>query len=117
MAGTADVAGRVPAYRWRVLRRDGLTRARLQARARSPSPVDLLEHRDARGAWSAMPAQEFVPEAEGVAVSLLEPGTYRVRVASSPDASRPSTSVRAAVLPLEVEAEACRRSGVIEVKL
>ncbi|RKH47056.1 hypothetical protein [Corallococcus sicarius] len=94
----------MPAYRWRVLRRDGFTRAQLQVRARSPSPVDLLEHRDARGAWSAMPAQEFVPEAEGVAVSLREPGK------ETDTAGRcPLGPVRADVVPVEVEAEACRR--------
>ncbi|WP_158623886.1 hypothetical protein [Corallococcus llansteffanensis] len=75
-------------------RRDCFTRARLQARARSPYPVYLLERRDSRGAWSAVPAREFLPEAGGIAVSLLEPGTYRARVASAPDASRPSTSAR-----------------------
>ncbi|MCY1036848.1 carboxypeptidase regulatory-like domain-containing protein [Corallococcus sp. BB11-1] len=102
-AGTAEVVWRLPVYRWLVLRMDGFTRAQLQARARPPYPVYLLQRRDARGAWSDVPAQEFIPEGDGVAVSLLEPGTYRVMIASSPYALRPSTVAHAAAEAADVE--------------
>ncbi|MFP2896742.1 carboxypeptidase regulatory-like domain-containing protein [Corallococcus sp. 4LFB] len=91
MPDTVDVEWRVPVYRWLVVRMDGFTRAQLKERSERPYPVYLLERRDAQGLWSAVPSQKFVPEEDGVAVSLLEPGTYRVQVASAPYASRPSS--------------------------
>ncbi|WP_223762241.1 carboxypeptidase regulatory-like domain-containing protein [Corallococcus sp. AS-1-6] len=93
--GTVDVVWRMPVYRWLVLRMDGFTRAQLRERSSPPYPVYLLERRDARGAWSVVPTREFRPEEDGLAVSLLEPGTYRLQVASSPYASRPSSTARA----------------------
>ncbi|RKI68574.1 carboxypeptidase regulatory-like domain-containing protein [Corallococcus sp. AB049A] len=92
--GTVDVVWRMPVYRWLVLRMDGFTRAQLRERSEPPYPVYLLERRDAQGAWSLVPTREFHPEEDGLAVSLVEPGTYRVRVASSPYASRPSSVAR-----------------------
>ncbi|NRD63383.1 carboxypeptidase regulatory-like domain-containing protein [Corallococcus exiguus] len=91
MQGVVDVEWRVPLYRWLVVRMDGFTRAQLKERVVPPYPVYLLERRDAQGLWSAVPSREFVPEEDGMAVSLLEPGTYRVQVASAPYASRPSS--------------------------
>ncbi|MCY1040262.1 carboxypeptidase regulatory-like domain-containing protein [Corallococcus sp. bb12-1] len=102
-AGTAEVVWRMPVYRWLVLRMDGFTRAQLQAQAQSPYPVYLLQRRDARGAWSDVAAQEFIPEKDDVVVSLLEPGTYRVLTASSPYALRPSTEARAGADDADVE--------------
>ncbi|RYZ37946.1 MAG: carboxypeptidase regulatory-like domain-containing protein [Myxococcaceae bacterium] len=103
MAGTAEVVWRTPVYRWLVLRMDGFTRAQLQSQAQAPYPVYLLQRRDARGAWSDVAAQEFIPEKDDVAVSLLEPGAYRVLTASSPYALRPSTEARAGADDAEVE--------------
>lgn len=94
MQGVVEVDWRVPAYRWLVLRMDGFTQSQLMERSRMPYPVYLLERRDAEGGWRDVPAQEFLPEEDGVAVSLVEPGTYRVQVASSPFAARPSSVAR-----------------------
>ncbi|MFP2907588.1 carboxypeptidase regulatory-like domain-containing protein, partial [Pyxidicoccus sp. 3LFB2] len=80
----AEVTWRVPVYRWLVLRLDGFTRGQLQARSRRPYPVYLLQRRDAEGRWLTHPAEFFQDEEEGVAVSLLQPGTYRVLAAASP---------------------------------
>ncbi|WP_223639087.1 carboxypeptidase regulatory-like domain-containing protein [Corallococcus sp. EGB] len=92
--GTVDVVWRMPVYRWLVLRMDGFTRAQLKGRSEPPYPVFLLERLDAQGAWSLVPTREFRPEGDNLAVSLVEPGTYRVRVASSPYASRVSGTAR-----------------------
>ena len=94
MPETVDVEWRVPMYRWLVVRMDAFTRAQLKERASPPYPVYLLERRDAQGEWREVPTQEFVPEEDGVAVSLLDPGTYRVQVASSPYEARPSSVAR-----------------------
>ncbi|NBD10079.1 carboxypeptidase regulatory-like domain-containing protein [Corallococcus silvisoli] len=94
MQGTVDVEWRVPAYQWLVLRMDGFTRAQLKERSLPLYPVYLLERRDERGGWSEVTTQEFIPEGDSVAVSLTEPGTYRIQVASSPYASRPSSVAR-----------------------
>ena len=93
-AGAADaqVTWRVPVYRWLVLRMDGFTRARLQARARRPYPVFLLQRRDGSGPWLTHPADAFHDEEDGVAVSLLQPGMYRVLAAASPYEVHASTS-------------------------
>jgi hypothetical protein len=94
MRGAVDVEWRVPRFRWLVLRMDAFTRAQLAERSQPPYPVYALERRDARGAWSEVPTESFVDEADGVAVSVLEPGTYRVQVASSPYAVRASSVAR-----------------------
>jgi hypothetical protein len=80
--GEAEVTWRVPAFRWLVLRLDAFARGRLGARR--PYPVFLLQRRDAREQWRTHAAEAFIPEEAGVAVSLLEPGTYRVLAAASP---------------------------------
>ncbi|MBN8230806.1 carboxypeptidase regulatory-like domain-containing protein [Corallococcus macrosporus] len=103
MQGAVEVDWRVPPYRWLVLRMDGFTRSQLMERSREPYPVYLLERRDAQGVWRDVPTQEFLPEEAGVAVSLTEPGTYRVQVASSPYASRPSSAARAGEEAHDVE--------------
>lgn len=83
-AGEATVTWRVPAWRWLVLRMDAFARGQLEAKARRPYPVFLLQRRDAAGQWLTHAADAFVPEEDGVAVSLLQPGTYRVLAAASP---------------------------------
>jgi hypothetical protein len=94
MRGTADVEWRVPVFRWLVLRMDAFTRAQLRERSQPPYPVYMLEVRDPQGTWSEVSTESFVEEEDGVAVSLLEPGTYRVQVASSPYAVRTSSVAR-----------------------
>ncbi|WP_240360728.1 carboxypeptidase-like regulatory domain-containing protein [Pyxidicoccus caerfyrddinensis] len=92
-ATDAEVTWRVPVYRWLVLRMEGFTRAQLQARARRPYPVFLLQRRDGDGpSWLTHPADVFQDEEDGVAVSLLQPGTYRVLAAASPYEVHASTS-------------------------
>jgi hypothetical protein len=91
-ATDAEVAWRVPVYRWLVLCMEGFTRAQLQARARRPYPVFLLQRRDGDGPWLTHPADVFQDEEDGVAVSLLQPGTYRVLAAASPYEVHASTS-------------------------
>lgn len=93
-AGTseAEVTWRVPVYRWLVLRMDGFTRSQLQSRARGPYPVFLLQRREGAGPWRTHSADIFHAQDDGVAVSLLQPGTYRVLVAASPYDVSPSTA-------------------------
>jgi hypothetical protein len=95
-AESAEVTWRVPAYRWLMLRMDAFTRGQLALRARRPYPVFLLQRREADGSWRLHPAEEFLPEEEGVAVSLLQPGVYRVLAAASPYELYESTSVELA---------------------
>jgi hypothetical protein len=83
-ASEAEVTWRVPVYRWLVLRLDPFSRGQLQSRARRPYPVYLLQRRDAEGRWLTHPADVFQDEDDGIAVSLLQPGTYRVLAAASP---------------------------------
>ena len=89
----AEVTWRVPAYRWLLLRMDGFTRAQLQSRARRPYPVFLLQRRDGAGPWLTHSADIFHEQEDGVAVSLLQPGTYRVLAAASPYEVHTSTAV------------------------
>jgi hypothetical protein len=91
----AEATWRVPAYQWLVLRMDGFTRARLRERSRAPYPVFLLQRLDAGGRWLTHPADAFLEEEGGVAVSLLQPGTYRVLAAASPYEVHASTSTEA----------------------
>jgi hypothetical protein len=87
----AAVTWRVPAFRWLVLRMDAFARERLGARR--PYPVFLLQRRDAEGRWLTQAAEAFVPEDAGMAVSILQPGTYRVLAAASPYEVHASDSV------------------------
>ncbi|MFP2927111.1 carboxypeptidase regulatory-like domain-containing protein, partial [Pyxidicoccus sp. 3LG] len=91
-ASEAEVTWRVPVFRWLVLRMDAFTRGQLQARARRPYPVFVLQRRDAEGRWATRAAEVFHDEEAGMAVSLLEPGTYRVLAAASPYEVHASTS-------------------------
>ena len=88
----ADVTWRVPAYRWLVLRLEDFTRGQLAARSRGPYPVFVLQRGEREGPWRTHPADAFLDEEGGVAVSLLQPGTYRVLVAASPYELYASTS-------------------------
>ncbi|QSQ28545.1 carboxypeptidase regulatory-like domain-containing protein [Pyxidicoccus parkwayensis] len=92
-ASEAEVTWRVPAYRWLVVRMDGFTRAQLQSRARRPYPVVLLQRRDGAGQWLTHSADIFQEQEDGWAVSLVQPGTYRVLAAASPYEVHTSTSV------------------------
>ncbi len=107
-ASDAEVTWRVPAFRWLVLRLDGFTRGQLQAHSRRPYPVYLLQRREADGAWLTHPAEFFQDEEEGVAVSLLQPGTYRVLAAASPHEVHAST-------PAELGGESLERSVTVRV--
>ncbi|AKQ70813.1 hypothetical protein A176_007725 [Myxococcus hansupus] len=79
----AHVTWRVAAYRWLVLRMDGFLRGQLDARARRPYPVFVLQRWSDGDVWRTHGADAFLHEEGGVAVSLLEPGRYRVLVALS----------------------------------
>ncbi|MBZ4418059.1 carboxypeptidase-like regulatory domain-containing protein [Myxococcus sp. RHST-1-4] len=92
-AAGAEATWRVPLFRWLVLRMDGFTRAQLEARSRRPYPVFLLQRLEAEGRWLTHSADAFIEEEGGVAVSLLQPGTYRVLAAASPYEVYASTSV------------------------
>ncbi|MCP3139754.1 carboxypeptidase-like regulatory domain-containing protein [Pyxidicoccus xibeiensis] len=93
-AGVSDAAvtWRVPVYRWLVLRMDGHARALLQERSRRPYPVFVLQRRGTEGRWLTHSAEVFHEEERGMAVSLLEAGTYRVLAATSPYEVHASTS-------------------------
>ncbi|MCP3099752.1 carboxypeptidase regulatory-like domain-containing protein [Myxococcus sp. K15C18031901] len=89
----AEVTWRVPAYRWLVLRMDPFARSQLEARARRPYPVFLLERRAEDGRWLTESAEHFLPDAQGLAVSVERVGTYRVQVAASPVDVQPTAPV------------------------
>lgn len=82
--GRAEVTWRVPLYRWLVVRLDAAARFRIESPARPPYPQFLLERQDASGAWRARATDHFLSEAGGMAVSIAEPGRYRVIAAASP---------------------------------
>ncbi|RJS18333.1 carboxypeptidase regulatory-like domain-containing protein [Corallococcus sp. H22C18031201] len=97
----AEEAWRVPAYRWLLLQLDGFTRGQLAARAQAPFPVYALQRRDDAGAWRDVAAEAFLPEPEGLAVSLTSPGTYRVLIATSSVSVTPSPAVSLNAADLE----------------
>jgi hypothetical protein len=74
---------RVPAYQWLVLTLDASARGQLEGRAQRPYPVYMLQ-RKTEGQWRMAGPNPFLQEAEGVAVPLMESGTYRVLAAVSP---------------------------------
>ncbi|HEX2571601.1 MAG TPA: hypothetical protein VH877_18720, partial [Polyangia bacterium] len=82
--GRAEVTWRIPVYRWLVVRLDAAARFRIESPARAPYPQFLLERQDASGAWRARATDHFLSEAGGMAVSIAEPGRYRVIAAASP---------------------------------
>ncbi|HEX2573189.1 MAG TPA: carboxypeptidase-like regulatory domain-containing protein, partial [Polyangia bacterium] len=82
--GRAEVTWRIPVYRWLVVRLDAATRFRIESPARAPYPQFLLERQEASGAWRARATDHFLSEAGGMAVSIAEPGRYRVIAAASP---------------------------------
>ncbi len=108
-APEAEVTWRMPAYRWLVLRMDAFARGQLEQKARRPYPVFLLQRRESSGGWRLQPAEEFLREEGQVAVSLLEPGTYRVLAAASPYALHESA-------PVEVGARDTERSVSLLVR-
>ncbi|MFP2956712.1 hypothetical protein ACLEPN_02480 [Myxococcus sp. 1LA] len=79
----AEVTWRVKAYRWLVLRMDGAIRARMEARTQKPYPVFVLQRWRHDTQWGLASAGAFIPEEDGMAVSILEPGRYRVLVSFS----------------------------------
>ncbi|ATB50875.1 carboxypeptidase-like regulatory domain-containing protein [Corallococcus macrosporus] len=79
----AEVTWRVPAYRWLVLRMDGAMRAQMEARTQKPYPVYVLQRWGEGARWELASAGAFIPEEDGMAVSILEPGRYRVLVSFS----------------------------------
>ena len=82
-AAEAQVMWRVAAYRWLVLGMDGFLRGQLDARARRPYPVFVLQRWNDGDVWRTHGADSFLQEEGGMAVSLLESGRYRVLVALS----------------------------------
>ncbi|MBJ6763537.1 carboxypeptidase regulatory-like domain-containing protein [Myxococcaceae bacterium JPH2] len=89
----AEEVWKVPVYRWLLLQLDGFTQGQLATRTQAPFPVYALQRRDEAGAWRDVAAEAFLPEPEGLAVSLTSPGTYRVLIATSPVAVSPSPAV------------------------
>lgn len=68
--------------RWVVLKLGGGTRALLEQQ-RQPYPVFLLERWQGTG-WVVQPADEFRRGQGQVAISITQPGTYRVVAGASP---------------------------------
>lgn len=110
-AGAKDAEGtwRVPAYRWLVLRLEDFTRGQLAAHSRRPYPVFVLQRRDGEGRWLTHAADAFLQEESGVAVSLLQPGTYRVLAATSPHELYTSTSA-------ELSGDTMERTVTVQVE-
>lgn len=54
-----------------------------EPRRGNPYPIFVLQ-RDVDGVWSDTPADQFLPASHGVAVSVDEPGRYRVAMAIAP---------------------------------
>lgn len=67
--------------RWLVARSP--PRRSAETRGRSPYPIHVLQ-RERDGAWQDVRAAHFVATADGLAVSIAEPGRYRVATALSP---------------------------------
>ncbi|NVJ13460.1 carboxypeptidase-like regulatory domain-containing protein [Myxococcus sp. AM010] len=79
----AEVTWRVKPYRWLVLRMDGAMRAQLEARTQKPYPVFILQRWRDGTRWELASAGAFIQEEDGMAVSILAPGRYRVLVSFS----------------------------------
>ncbi|WAM25885.1 carboxypeptidase-like regulatory domain-containing protein [Myxococcus sp. NMCA1] len=79
----AEVTWRVKAYRWLVLRMDAAMRAQIEARTQKPYPVFILQRWRHEKQWELASAGAYIQEEDGMAVSILEPGRYRVLVSFS----------------------------------
>lgn len=80
----------VPVYRWLVLDLDPAQREALQPGREQVYPIHRLERQDGTR-WRATGVDHFLPEPDGVAVSLTAPGRYRVAVYASPTERYTST--------------------------
>jgi hypothetical protein len=87
----AEVTWQVPSFRWLVVKTGPGLRSRLDE-GRAPYPVFLLQRWES-GEWRVHPAEEFARGQGQVAISLLQPGTYRVVAAVSPQEVHESESV------------------------
>lgn len=79
----AEVTWRVKAYRWLVLRMDGAMRAQIEARTQKPYPVFVLQRWRHEKQWEFVSAGAYIQEEDAMAVSILEPGRYRLLVSFS----------------------------------
>ncbi|NOJ78709.1 carboxypeptidase regulatory-like domain-containing protein [Myxococcus xanthus] len=79
----AEVTWRVKAYRWLVLRMDAAMRAQIEARTRKPYPVFVLQRWHHEKQWELASAGAYIQEEDGMAVSIQEPGRYRLLVSFS----------------------------------
>ncbi|MEQ8822170.1 MAG: carboxypeptidase-like regulatory domain-containing protein [Sumerlaeia bacterium] len=83
-ATEAEVTFEVPQFRWLLAEIDERERERLAIGAKVPYPIYVLERYDeGADAWRETGAEEFLREADGIAVSIEDPGIYRVVAARS----------------------------------
>jgi hypothetical protein len=68
--------------RWLIARLPPEAMQRIPGR-RSPYPIHVLQ-KEGAGRWTDVAADHFIPVPEGMAVSVAEPGTYRVATTLAP---------------------------------
>jgi len=71
----------IPTYRWLVLGISGNDRLNLEGNP--PYPIYILQIKE-EDEWKDLPADAFLEEPEGLAISLVRNGTYRGVIAFSP---------------------------------
>jgi hypothetical protein len=80
----ADVTWEIPVYRWLIL---GVSAEldEFKRIARAHYPIYVLEKHDVSGqTWRGVSGDHFIDTAEGLAVSVTSPGTYRIAVVLTP---------------------------------
>ena len=101
---TVEIA--VPTYRWLVLNLPGDLRQIIEGESQERYPIYMLErYIEQIDTWRAVGAQEFLPEPDAMAVSIVSPGTYRIVAATSPVEVFPSDAADVSESDSEVHVE------------
>lgn len=79
-----EVEWKIPTYRWVVLQLPDSESHPVRAKLELPFPIHMLQVMDETSqTWRSRGAREFIPEEEGIAVSVTESGIYRILTAVS----------------------------------
>jgi len=80
----------MPGYNWLLLELSEPEREALAQELQPPYPIFTLERRDDAGVFAPAPSERLVQEAEGVSMSIKQPGDYRIQAAIGPLSFVPS---------------------------
>jgi hypothetical protein len=98
---TGQVRWQVPTYRWLLLTMESNTFGSETSKPQPPFPVYTLQRSNDQD-WQNIAADAFIPQEDGIAISITEPGTYRVIVSLSPLHEITTTPLRVGPLDRQV---------------